>query len=53
MAARVAPHAVNKDTYPEELLSTRDDVSDDEGRTQGINNVLVVWVEYQSINYLT
>ena len=41
------------DTYPQELLSARDDVSDDESRAQRVNNVLVVRVQHEAINNLT
>jgi len=32
-------------TYPEELLSSGDDVSDDDGCAERVDDVLVVWVK--------
>ena len=37
-------------TYSEELLSSRDDMSDDKGCAQGQDDVLIVWVEDKSVN---
>ena len=38
-------------TYSEELLGSRDDVSHDEGGSQGVDNMFVVWMENESIIY--
>jgi hypothetical protein len=36
-------------TYPEELLSSGDDVSDNDGSAEGIDDVLIVWVKDEAI----
>jgi hypothetical protein len=43
------PRDENLDTYPQELLSARDDVADDERRTERVDDVLVVRVEHEAI----
>ena len=39
-------------SYPKELLSSRDDVPDDDGCAEGIDDVLVVWVENETTDHL-
>ncbi len=40
------------DTYPEELLSSRNDVSNDDRCAKWIDDVLVVWVKDKSADNL-
>jgi hypothetical protein len=40
------------DTYPEELLGSRNDVSNDDRCTKWIDDVLVVWVKDESADNL-
>ena len=42
---------VKKSSYPEELLSSRNDVSNDDRCAEWINDVLVVGVQDQTVGY--
>ncbi len=39
-------------TYPEELLSSRDNVSDDDGGAEGVNDVLIVGMKDETSVHL-
>ena len=39
-------------SYPKELLSSRDDVPDDDGCAKWIDDMLVIWVENETTDHL-